>query len=195
MCGVFREGRMPSRKIPPAPRTRCEASGAKAGCAFFAPGFFAQAKKGGSRRHGAKAFDLVRLPPVIRKEQEQLAALAPLIRRFAPPSPVNGRRAGWADQQAGRPDQYFHPNLRYAFAKTQAGPISKYRRSVKKLGLRPSNSLLWPTNCAIHATTNTPTASHSRNDVPNETSIQRVSHSMAMKIASIPRPIRREALK
>src|SRR5690606_7267339 len=131
MCGVFREGRMPSRKIPPAPRTRCEASGAKAGCAFFAPGFFAQAKKGGSRRRGAKAFDLVRLPPVIRKEQEQLAALAPLIRRFAPPSPVNGRRAGWADQQAGRPDQYFHPNLRYAFAKTQAGPISKYRRSVK----------------------------------------------------------------
>src|SRR3546814_3593431 len=25
---------------------------------LFAPGFFAQAKKGGSRRHGAKAFDL-----------------------------------------------------------------------------------------------------------------------------------------
>src|SRR3546814_1315309 len=49
---------MPPRKIPPAPRTRCKAPGAKAGCAFFAPGFFAQAKKGGSRRHGAKAFDL-----------------------------------------------------------------------------------------------------------------------------------------
>src|SRR3546814_7444211 len=58
MCGVFRGGRMPPRKIPPAPRTRCKAPGAKAGCAFFAPGFFAQAKKGGSRRHGAKAFDL-----------------------------------------------------------------------------------------------------------------------------------------
>src|SRR3546814_10076508 len=57
MCGVFRGGRMPPRKIPPAPRTRCKAPGAKAGCAFFAPGFFAQAKKGGSRRHGAKAFD------------------------------------------------------------------------------------------------------------------------------------------
>src|SRR5690606_29808889 len=28
------------------------------GGAFFAPGFFAQAKKGGSRRHGAKALDL-----------------------------------------------------------------------------------------------------------------------------------------
>src|SRR5690606_5713663 len=57
MCGVFRGGRMPPRKIPPAPRTRCAAPGAKAGCAFFAPGFFAQAKKGGSRRHGAKALD------------------------------------------------------------------------------------------------------------------------------------------
>src|SRR5690606_24183085 len=32
--------------------------GAQAGGAFFAPGFFAQAKKGGSRRHGAKALDL-----------------------------------------------------------------------------------------------------------------------------------------
>src|SRR5690606_4274855 len=58
MRGVFRGGRMPPRKIPSAPRTRCAAPGAKAGCAFFAPGFFAQAKKGGSRRHGAKALDL-----------------------------------------------------------------------------------------------------------------------------------------
>src|SRR3546814_10369308 len=49
---------MTPRKIPPEPRTRCKAPGAKAGGAFFAPGFFAQAKKGGSRRHGAKAFDL-----------------------------------------------------------------------------------------------------------------------------------------
>src|SRR5690606_2175874 len=56
--GVLRAGRMPARKIPPAPRTRCKAPGAQAGCAFFAPGFFAQAKKGGSRRHGAKALDL-----------------------------------------------------------------------------------------------------------------------------------------
>src|SRR5690606_31892302 len=29
------------------------------GVCFFAPGFFAQAKKGGSRRHGTKALDLV----------------------------------------------------------------------------------------------------------------------------------------
>src|SRR3546814_20417275 len=79
---------MPSRKIPPAPRTRCAAPGAKAGCAFFAPGFFAQAKKGGSRRHGAKAFDVA----VVKdgEDQEQLAALAPLIRRCAPPSPQAG---------------------------------------------------------------------------------------------------------
>src|SRR3546814_17513442 len=76
MCGVFREGRMPSRKIPPAPRTRCNAPGSKAGCAFFAPGFFAQAKKGGSRRHGAKAFDLC-VAARQEGEQEQLAALAP----------------------------------------------------------------------------------------------------------------------
>src|SRR3546814_2375950 len=58
MCGVFRGGRMPTRKIPPAPRTGFEASGAQAGFAFFAPGFCAQAKKVGSRRRGAKALDL-----------------------------------------------------------------------------------------------------------------------------------------
>src|SRR3546814_7533708 len=69
MCGVFRGGRMPPRKIPLAPRTRCGASGAEAGCAFFAPGFFAQAKKGGSRRHGATAFELC--VAVVRQEGEQ----------------------------------------------------------------------------------------------------------------------------
>src|SRR3546814_5188394 len=50
------------------------APGAKAGCAFFAPGFFAQAKKGGSRRHGAKALDLDSCCRT-GEEQEQLAAL------------------------------------------------------------------------------------------------------------------------
>src|SRR5690606_2517554 len=76
MCGVFRGGRMPPRKIPPAPRTRCNAPGAKAGCAFFAPGFFAQAKKGGSRRHGAKALDpkpLILMPA----EQSTSGGVAP----------------------------------------------------------------------------------------------------------------------
>src|SRR5690606_34583706 len=79
---------MPARKIPPAPRTRCKAPGAQAGGAFFAPGFFAQAKKGGSRRHGAKALDLDvgeraagQDPPyeaaVAAEGQGQLAALAP----------------------------------------------------------------------------------------------------------------------
>src|SRR3546814_12620530 len=42
-CGGFREGRMPSRQIPPAPRTRRNAPGATAGAAFFAPGFFLHA--------------------------------------------------------------------------------------------------------------------------------------------------------
>src|SRR5690606_20736768 len=78
MCGVFREGRMPSRKIPPAPRTRCAAPGAKAGCAFFAPGFFAQAKKGSSRRHGVKAFDVVRLLPA-KKRASAARYARPLI--------------------------------------------------------------------------------------------------------------------
>src|SRR5690606_41969821 len=32
MRGVFRRGRMPLRKIPPAARTRCAAPGAEAGC-------------------------------------------------------------------------------------------------------------------------------------------------------------------
>src|SRR5690606_34056301 len=120
MRGVFRGGRMPPRKIPPAPRTRCAAPGAQAGCAFFAPGFFAQAKKGGSRRHGAKALDLDLggtgtaggSRPALRgfggqqagqdppyktvagdaEEQEQLAALAPSSALRAP-SPASGRRA------------------------------------------------------------------------------------------------------
>src|SRR5690606_7503353 len=95
MCGVFRAGRMPARKIPPAPRTRCAAPGAQAGCAFFAPGFFAQAKKGGSRRHGAKALDLAFAATGDTQEQEQLAALAPSSALRAP-SPASGRRAGTA---------------------------------------------------------------------------------------------------
>src|SRR3546814_6587856 len=82
MCGVFREGRMPSRKIPPAPRTRCNAPGAKAGCAFFAPGFFAQAKKGGSRRHGAKALDLDQA--VAGREKSKSSSLR------SPPHPPSG---------------------------------------------------------------------------------------------------------
>src|SRR3546814_20662051 len=104
MCGVFREGRMPSRKIPPAPRTRCNAPGAKAGCAFFAPGFFAQAQKGGSRRHGANAFAVA----VVKDgdDQAQLAARAPLIRSRATPSPARGR---WASSSVKRSKSF---NLR-----------------------------------------------------------------------------------
>src|SRR5690606_12120858 len=65
------------------------------GCAFFAPGFFAQAKKGGSRRHGAKALDLAFAVTGDTQEQEQLAALAPSSALRAP-SPASGRRAGTA---------------------------------------------------------------------------------------------------
>src|SRR3546814_3640735 len=60
-----------------------------------------------------------------------------------------------------------------------AGPISRYRRSVKKLGLRPSNSLLCPTNCAIHATTNTAMAAYSRFHTPKVSYTQRVNQAMA----------------
>src|SRR5690606_4046507 len=101
-CAAFSaRASMPARKIPPAPRTRCAAPGAQDGGAFFAPGFFAQAKKGGSRRHGAKAFDLDvgeraagQDPPYeAAEEQERLAALAPSSALRAP-SPASGRRAG-----------------------------------------------------------------------------------------------------
>src|SRR3546814_12992554 len=55
--------------------------------------------KGGSRRHGAKAFDVDVDVAVVKdgEDQEQLAALAPLIRRCAPPSPASGRRADSTD--------------------------------------------------------------------------------------------------
>src|SRR3546814_3136794 len=74
-------------------------TGREGGVCFFAPGFFAQAKKGGSRRHGAKAFDVDVDVAVVKdgEDQEQLAALAPLIRRCAPPSPASGRRADSTD--------------------------------------------------------------------------------------------------
>src|SRR3546814_187065 len=64
--------------------------GREGGVCFFAPGFFAQAKKGGSRRHGAKAFDF-RVAAARRTDQEQLAALAPSSALRAP-SPASGRR-------------------------------------------------------------------------------------------------------
>src|SRR5690606_14816134 len=70
-------------------------TGRAGGVCFFAPGFFAQAKKGGSRRHGAKAFDLAFAVTGDTQEQEQLAALAPSSALRAP-SPASGRRAGTA---------------------------------------------------------------------------------------------------
>src|SRR3546814_19737226 len=77
-------------------------------------------------------------------------------------------------------------------ASTHAGPISRYRRSVKKLGLRPSNSLLCPTNCAIHATTNTAMAAYSRFHTPKVSYTQRVNQAMATHTNSMPNPTRRD---
>src|SRR3546814_1028303 len=60
----------------------------------------AQAKKGGSRRHGAKALDLDSCCRT-GEEQEQLAALAPSSALRAP-SPASGRRAVWTMSAGGR---------------------------------------------------------------------------------------------
>src|SRR3546814_17920890 len=40
---------------------------------------------------------------------------------------------------------YFRPSLRYSLASTHAGPISRYRSTVKKLSMRLSNTSLCPT--------------------------------------------------
>src|SRR5690606_16017481 len=101
--------RMDARRFPRGQDVRSEnpagsadpvqSTGRAGGVCFFAPGFFAQAKKGGSRRHGAKALDLDVAPA--GRHQEQLAALAPSSALRAP-SPASGRRAGVAQgAQAG----------------------------------------------------------------------------------------------
>ena len=53
--------------------------------------------------------------------------------------------------------------------------------------------LLWPMNCAIHATTNTPSASLNSPGVPRVSCSQRVSQAIATNTASMPKPIAREA--
>src|SRR3546814_312840 len=75
----------------------------------------AQAKKGGSRRHGAKAFDVDVAVAVVKdgEDQEQLAALAPLIRRCAPPRsaprPCAARRAFRRARAHGSQAARLHP--------------------------------------------------------------------------------------
>src|SRR3546814_12645543 len=101
MCGVFRGGRMPPRKIPPAPRTRCEASGAQAGCAFFAPGFFAQAKKGGSRRRGAKALDLDLRPQQVEQDTPTAAPAAKRKARRGRRPDLRSLRGGGGGEREG----------------------------------------------------------------------------------------------
>src|SRR3546814_13400488 len=88
MCGVFRGGRMPPRKIPPAPRTRCAAPGAKAGCVSLRQVSLHKQRKVARAVTARKLLIWIRCC-LAGEEQEQLAALAPLIRRFAPPSPAS----------------------------------------------------------------------------------------------------------
>src|SRR5690606_17968024 len=132
MRGVFRAGRMPPRKIPPAPRTRCAASGAQAGCAFFAPGFFAQAKKGGSRRHGAKALELAVAVAIakLKKDQGQLAALAP-----HPPS-------GHLLPQAGEGLKLYRTRRRGALSLRQVS-LHKQRKVARAVTARKLLTLPW----------------------------------------------------
>src|SRR5690606_38270579 len=132
MCDVFRGGRMPPRKIPPAPRTRCKAPGAQAGCAFFAPGFFAQAKKGGSRRHGAKALELAVAVAIakLKKDQGQLAALAP-----HPPS-------GHLLPQAGEGLKLYRTRRRGVLSLRQVS-LHKQRKVARAVTARKLLNLLW----------------------------------------------------
>src|SRR5690606_39316454 len=45
MCGVFRAGRMPARKIQPAPRTRCVSTGRAGGVCFLCARFLCTSKE------------------------------------------------------------------------------------------------------------------------------------------------------
>src|SRR5690606_20502732 len=122
------------------------------GCAFFAPGFFAQAKKGGSRRHGAKALDLAFAVTGDTQEQEQLAALAPSSALRAP-SPASGRRAGTAPgAQTGVCSlrrASFHKQRKVARAVTARKPLILMRlqqEDIKRSSLPP------PPHPALRAT-------------------------------------------
>src|SRR3546814_2355031 len=54
----FPRGQDAPSENPAGSANPAQRAGREGGVCFFAPGFFAQAKKGGSRRHGAKALDL-----------------------------------------------------------------------------------------------------------------------------------------
>src|SRR5690606_40940142 len=80
LLGKSRRLRGPGAK----PRAR------RPGCAFFAPGFFAQAKKGGSRRHGAKALELAVAVAIAKQRKIKDSSLrSPLIR---PPGTFSRKR-------------------------------------------------------------------------------------------------------
>src|SRR3546814_2281933 len=69
----FPRGQDAPSENPAGSANPVRSTGREGGVCFFAPGFFAQAKKGGSRRHGAKALDLDSCCRT-GEEQEQLAA-------------------------------------------------------------------------------------------------------------------------
>jgi hypothetical protein len=52
----FPQGQDALSAVPAGSANPMRSIGRAGGVCFFAPGFFAQAKKGGSRRHGAKRF-------------------------------------------------------------------------------------------------------------------------------------------
>src|SRR3546814_5946703 len=79
-CAAFSAGAGCPSENPAGSANPVQRAGREGGVCFFAPGFFAHAKKGDSRRHGAKALDLCVAVVRQEEEQEQLAALAPLIR-------------------------------------------------------------------------------------------------------------------
>src|SRR3546814_16194876 len=99
MCGVFREGRMPSRKIPPAPRTRRNAPGAKAGCVSLRQGSLHKQRKVARAVTARKLLMLICSRPT-KKDQEQLAALAPHPALRATFS--RKREKGWQSAFRGR---------------------------------------------------------------------------------------------
>src|SRR3546814_5207890 len=90
---------MPSRKIPPAPRTRRNARGAKAGCCSLRQGSLHKQIKVARAVTARKLLMLICSRPT-KKDQEQLAALAPHPALRATFS--RKREKGWQSAFRGR---------------------------------------------------------------------------------------------
>src|SRR3546814_3240809 len=100
MCGVFRGGRMPPRKILPAPRTRRNAPGAKAGCVSLRQVSLHKQRKVARAVTARKLLILIRLLP--HKKRARAARCA------RPPHPAlratfsRKREKGWQSAFRGR---------------------------------------------------------------------------------------------